>query len=257
MTESADAGRIRIGPGDLERYERCPQYFAWKKAGRRGTKLVSRALTRSRAVTDIIIAGHQVEEPPSAQTLKELLSSRRWQFVPINTEERHELLDALQTYAEIAEELGGTLIEREDRFLERKSVRRPITIYSHEPLLLRHFHNGNMARIEARQITTSQYREIASEFDFQIAFRTHLRHLVVDASFPNNTIQLCEVNLSEGTHACTVRTPEMLSESAASIFRFEDMIRAKRQFEPRLNYLCGTCEYMPSCRAIPSMESPW
>lgn len=254
----AESGTLELGASDLESYERCPQQFAWAKARRRGTRIASRALERSKVLGGAITLAHRRSDPPTPDELKAIFEATKPGLVPADIEEREAILEMFDNYADIAIELGGEFIDanRDDDFLKRKSRRRDIVASSWEPLLFRH--PGSAAEvIECRRVTSSRYRGTASADELHSEFRTHIRHLVVEAAFRGATVRVCEVNIADGTVAYVDRTPNQLSESAESIFRLEALIRQDAEFPPRHNYLCGTCQFMPACKAIPSMESPW
>lgn len=166
------------------------------------------------------------------------------------------MLEMLDSYSEIAADLGGKFIDVDDDFPKRKSSRRPVIVSSWEPLLFDHV-ELDVPTIESRRLSSSRYRGMASESELHQEFRTHIRHLVIEAAFPKSVVRICEVNIADGTHAWVDRGPELLAESAQSVFRLEMMLRSDAEFEARLNYLCGTCQYMPGCKSVPSMESPW
>ncbi|RIK07461.1 MAG: hypothetical protein DCC49_10060 [Acidobacteria bacterium] len=256
MTWPPEGGLLEIGAGDLENYERCPQQFSWTKARRQGTRTPSRALERTRAVTNTIALAHRTVDPPPPELLRDLFKRANQDFTPANPEERDAILEVLDNYSEIAVDLGGEFIDVDDDFRKRKSKRRPVIVSSWEPLLFDHTELEETT-IESRRLSTSRYRGMASEAELHREFRTHIRHLVVEAAFPKAVVRVCEVNIVDGTHACVERGTELLAESAESAFRLEALLREEVEFEPRLNYLCGTCQYMPACKAVPSMESPW
>lgn len=251
-----EGGILEIGAGDLENYERCPQQFSWAKARRKGTHLPSRALERTRAIADTITLGHRTADPPPAELLRDLFKSASPGFSPANPEERNAVLEMLDNYSEIAADLGGKFIDADDDFPKRRSSRRPVIVSSWEPLLFNHAELEEPT-IECRRLSSSRYRGMASESELHQEFRTHIRHLVIEAAFPKAIVRICEVNIADGTRAWVDRGPELLAESAQSVFRLETMLRADVEFEARPNYLCGTCQYMPGCKSVPSMESPW
>lgn len=256
MTWPSEDGIIEIRAGDLENFERCPQQFAWSKARRKGTRTPSRALDRARALTNTIALAHRTSDPPPPELLWDLFATANPGFSPANPEERDAILEMLENYADIAHDLGGRFIDVDDDFPRRRSTRRPVVVSSWEPLLFEH-PDPDGCLIESRRLSTSRYRGMASESELHQEFRTHIRHLVVEAAYPRAIIRICEVNLSDSTHTCADRGPGLLSESAESVFRLETMLRGNSEFSARQNYLCGTCQYMPSCKAVPSMDSPW
>lgn len=256
MTWPPKEGILEIGAGDLERYERCPRQFFWFKTRREGTRLPSRALERAQAIGNAIALGHRTDDPPPAELLRDTFKVATQNFSPASTEERDAVLEMLDSYSEIAADLGGKFIDVEDDFPERRSSKRPVIVTSWEPLIFKH-DELDVPVIECRRISTSRYRGAATEHELHQEFRTHVRHLVIEAAYPKSVVRICEVNVAEGTHTSVDRGPELLAESAQSVFRLEMMLRVDADFEARLNYLCGACQYMPSCKLVPSMESPW
>lgn len=256
VTWPPEGGVLEIGAGDLESYERCPQQFAWTKARRQGTRIPSRALERTRAVADTIALGHRTSDPPPPELLRDIFKTASPEFSPANPEERDAIFEMLENYSEIALDLGGEFIDVDDDFPRRRSSRRPVVVSSWEPLLFNHTElDGHL--VECRRLSTSRYRGMASESELRQEFRTHIRHLVIEAAFPKAVVRICEVNIADGTHACVDRGPELLAESAESVFRLEAMLREDAEFMAHVNHLCGTCQYMPACKAVPSTDSPW
>lgn len=259
--------RLRVKADDLESYERCPRAYDRRRAGVRGTAVPSRALERSRLVSDAIVSAHRLLDPPSYDELKRAydeareLSSPAWS--PANGEEREEILGMLDIYAEIAAELGGEIIERGDPSLARDSKRSSAVLTGWERLLFRHpapgcepsqDSPGELPVIETRRVTSSRYRPSPGPEELAAEFRSHVRHLLVDGVFREHTVRISEVNVLEGTWASVDRQPGGLREAGDAVLHFVSMVAADADMEPRPNFLCGNCPYLPDCRAIPRMD---